>query len=155
MKISFKGINNIKIEKKEYSKTGFYQRLNKNIGYGKKDYTELRITANLTDDKKGDHLRDYLKRTPAEFINKSEPDKIELHLLNLDIPDDNVNLSFFRFNNKNLILVDDCLLPLMTFLARFTREGGQNPDLSENQRKYLNLANNAISKEAMEYIDLR
>ena len=155
MNISFKGINNIKIGKKEYSGIGFYQKNDNTLGCGKKDYTELLISAKLTDDERGNHLSDYLSRTPQMYINKNEPDRVELHIKRFDVPQENLNQSFFKLNNKDLILDNDKKLPIMTFLARFTREGRKNPELSTNQKVYLKLANDSISKESLEYIEMR
>ncbi len=155
MNISFKGINNIKIGKKEYSANGMYQKQDNHIGYRKKNYTELKISVKLTDDERGNHLSDYLKRTPVMYINQQEPDRLELHIKRFDVPEEKLSQSFFKLNNKDLFLNDDRILPLMTFLARFTRESSKNPEMSVNQRKYLKLANNSISKESLEYIDMR
>ena len=155
MNISFKGINNIKIAKKEYSQIGRYPKHNGDTGYAQKYYTEMRISAKLTDDESGNHLSDYLKRTPGMFINHDEPDKIELHIKRFDVPEENISQSAFRLNNKDLILDNDKKLPIMTFLARFTREGRKNPELSTKQKVYLKLANDSISKEALEYIEIR
>ena len=155
MNINFKGINNIKITKKEYSQIGMYPKHNGNAGYAQKDYTEMRISAKLTDDERGNHLSDYLKRAPGMFINHDEPDKIELHIKRFDVPEENISQSAFRLNNKELIIDNDRKLPIMTFLARFTRDGQKNPELSTNQKVYLKLANDSINKESIEYIEIR
>ena len=155
MDISFKGINNIKIAKKQYKQFGTYQNLNNELKQGEKLYTELKISAKLTDDEKGNHLSDYLKRTPKMFINKENPDTLELHVKRFDVPEDMVKQSTFKLNNKDLIINDDKKLPLMTFLARFTRESNKNPELSENQQKYMKFANKSIHKETVDYIENR
>ncbi len=155
MSISFTGINNIKISEKEYSAYGLYQKLNKQIGQGEKNFTEIKISAQLTDDKKGKDLSDYIKRTPNRFINTNSPDSIELHVKRFDVPKEKVNQSSFTLNGKDLILDDDRKLPVMTFLARLTRENAKNPELSQNQQKYLKIANKSIHKEAVEYIETR
>ena len=69
-----------------------------------------------------------------------------------DIP---TNQTMFNVNGKDLILDSDKKLPLMTFLARFTRESAKNPELSENQQKCMKFANQSISNEAMNYIDAK
>ncbi len=122
---------------------------------GEKFYTELKISAKLTDDEKGNHLSDYLKRAPKMFINEENPDTVELHLKRFDVPEDMVNQSTFKLNNKDLIVNDDKKLPLMTFLARLTRESSKNPELSENQQKYMKFANKSIQKETVDYIENR
>lgn len=151
--ISFKGINNLKLAKKEYSNLGFYQKSDNVITHGQKNYTELHIDATLTDDEKGSHLSDYLKKVPYEFINQESPDTIHFNILKIDIPKDNLSYSFFKLNNKNLIIDNNKKLAIMTFLARLTRESSKNPEFSIKKRQYLNLANKSISKEAVEYIE--
>lgn len=155
MDINFKGINNVKIAKKQYKQFGTYQNLSNELKQGEKFYTELKISAKLTDDKKGNHLSDYLKRTPEMFINKENPDTVEFHLKRFDIPEDMVQQSTFKLNNKDLVVNDDKKLPLMTFLARLTRESSKNPELSENQQKCMKFANKSIHKETVDYIENR
>ena len=155
MDINFKGINNIKIAKKQYKQFGTYKNLSNDLKHGEKIYTEVKISAQLTDDKKGNHLSDYLKRTPEMFINKENPDTIELHLKRFDVPEDMVQQSTFKINNKDLVINDDKKLPLMTFLARFTREGINNPELSEKQQKFMKFTNMSIQKETVDYIENR
>lgn len=153
MSINFTGINNVKIGRKQYEQFGMYPNLSGELTRGKKLYTELKISAKLTDDEMGDHLSDYLKRTPKQFINEQNPDSIELHVKRFDVPEDSVNQSMFSLNGKDL-MINDKRLPLMTFLARFTRESSKNQELSENQRQCMKLANKSIHKETVEYIDL-
>ncbi len=155
MDINFKGINNVKIAKKQYKQFGTYQNLSNELKQGEKFYTELKISAKLTDDKKGNHLSDYLKRTPEMFINKENPDTVEFHLKRFDIPEDMVHQSTFKLNNKDLVINDDKKLPMMTFLARLTRESSKNPELSENQQKCMKFANKSIHKETVDYIENR
>ncbi len=155
MDVSFKGINNIKILKKQYKQFGTYQSLNNEYKQGEKFYTELKISAKLTDDAQGKDLSDYLKRTPAMFINKDNPDTVEFHLKRFDVPEDKVKQSTFKLNNKDLIVNDDKKLPLMTFLARLTRESSKNPELSENQQRCMKFANKSIHKETVDYIENR
>lgn len=157
MTVNFTGINNVKILRKQYERIGTYQT--KDFGLeakvGKKLYTEMKISAQLNDDKTGNHLSDYLSSVPGMFKNNKEPDKIELHIKRFDArEDENVNMSMFKLNGKDLIINDNKKLPLMTFLARFTRESAKNPALSEDRRNVMDLANKSIAKETMEYIDL-
>lgn len=153
MNLNFTGINNIKIGKKQYEQTGIYQTLSKELARGEKQYTELKISAQLTDDERGNHLTDFKNRAPKMFINPEKPDTIELHVKRFDVPEDYVSQSMFKLNGKNLVINDHRKLPLMTFLARFTRESSQNHDLSEGQRQCMKLANDSIHKEAVNYIE--
>ena len=155
MSLNFTGINNIKIYQKEYSVYGLYQKLNKGIGQGEKNFTEIKVSAKLTDDEKGKDLTDYLQRVPGRFVNTEKPDTVELHVKRFDVPEEIVNQSSFKLNGKDLILDNDRKLPIMTFLARLTRENAKNPELSQNQQKYLKIANKSIHKETVEYIETR
>ena len=155
MSLNFTGINNIKIGRKEYTAIGMYQKLDNTLARGEKNFTEIKISAKLTDDEKGKDLSDYLKRVPNRFINTANPDTVELHVKRFDVPEEKVNQSSFTLNGKDLILDDDRKLPVMTFLARLTRENAKNPELSQNQQKYLKIANKSIHKEAVEYIETR
>lgn len=159
MTVNFTGINNIKILKAQYERIGAYQTKDQGLELkqGKKLYTEMKLSAKLTDDKAGNDLTDYMTRVPGRFINKNEPDKIELHIKRFDVPEEkeDTNLSLFKLNGKDLIINDNKKLPLMTFLARFTRESAKNPELSKAQQECMQLANKSIAKETMEYIDLQ
>ena len=157
MSINFTGFNNIKIGKKQYEQFGSYCNHNGEILRGKKKYTELKFNTQLTNDQKGNDLDDFLKRTPKKFINEQNPDKLDLRIKRFDIEDSDIdiNQTMFNVNGKDLILDSDKKLPLMTFLARFTRESAKNPELSENQQKCMKVANQSISNEAMNYIDAK
>ena len=157
MSINFTGFNNIKIGKKQYEQFGAYCNHNGEILRGKKKYTELKFNTQLTNDQKGNDLDDFLNRTPKKFINEQNPDKLDLRIKRFDIADADIptNQTMFNVNGKDLILDSDKKLPLMTFLARFTRESAKNLELSENQQKCMKFANQSISNEAMNYIDAK
>lgn len=157
MSINFTGFKNIKIGKKEYEQFGAYCNNYGEIAHGKKKYTELKFNTLLTNDNKGNDLQDFLNRAPKKFINEQNPDKLELHIKRFDITDSDIatNQTMFNVNGKDLILDSDKKLPLMTFLARFTRESAKNPELSENQQKYMKFANKSIQNEAINYIETK
>ena len=155
MNVSFTGFNNIKIGKKQYEQFGAYSTITGEILHDKKLYTELKITTCLTDDKNGNDLTDFFTRVPKKFINTENPDKLELHVKRFDVPSTKTKQTMFSLNGKEIILDSDKKLPLMTFLARFTKESAQNPNLSENQQKCMKLANKSIHNETMNYIETR
>ena len=155
MNVSFTGFNNIKIGKKQYEQFGAYSTAAGKILHDKKFYTELKITTHLTDDKNGSDLTDFFTRSPKKFINPENSDKLELHIKRFDVPATNTKQTMFSLNGKEIVLDSDKKLPLMTFLARFTRESAQNPNLSENQQKCMKFANNSIHNETMNYIETR
>lgn len=153
MSTNFTGINNIKILKKNYDAFGTYKNMYGELQQGNKLYTEMKISAKLTNDQTGNHLTDYIRSTPQYFVNKEQPDTIDLYIKRFDAEDGIVNQSLFKLNDKKLIINEDRKLPLMTFLARFTRESANNPELSTNQQKCMNLANKSIHKETVEYLE--
>lgn len=157
MSINFTGFNNIKIGKKQYEQFGAYCNHYGETTHGKKNYTELKFHTQLTNDNKGNDLQDFLNRAPKKFINEQKPDKLDLHIKRFDIADADTptNQTMFNVNGKDLILDSDKKLPLMTFLARFTRESAKNPELSENQQKCMKFANQSIQNEAVKYIDTK
>ena len=155
MSLNFTGINNIKVGREEYTAIGMYQKLDNTLARGEKNFTEIKISAKLTDDEKGKDLSDYLKRVPNRFVNTANPDTVELHVKRFDVPDEKINQSSFQLNGKDLILDSDRKLPIMTFLARLTRQSSQNPELSTNQRIYMKIANKSIHKESVDYIETR
>lgn len=155
MNISFTGFNNIKIGKKQYEQFGAYSSITGEILHDKKLYTELKISTCLTNDKNGNDLTDFFTRVPKKFINPEQSDKLELHVKNFSVPSTNVRQTMFSLNGKEIVLDSDKKLPLMTFLARFTRESSKNPNLSENQQKCMKFANKSIHNETMNYIETR
>lgn len=154
MSINFTGFQNIKIGKKQYEQFGAYVTSNGKIEHGKKCYSELKFNTKLTNDSKGNDLNDFLDRVPKMFINKENPDALELRVKKFNVNDTKTSQSMFNLNGKDIILDSDKKLPLMTFLARFTRESAKNPELSENQQKCMKMANKSIHNETMNYIDL-
>ncbi len=155
MSLNFTGINNVKIGRKEYTALGTYQKLDKTLARGEKNFTEIKISAKLNDNEQGKDLSDYMTRVPKKFINTEHPDTIELHVKRFDVPNEKVNQSSFKLNGQDLILDSDKKLPIMTFLARLTRQSSQNPELSTNQQKYLKIANKSIHKETVDYIETK
>lgn len=155
MDISFTGFNNIKIGKKQYEQFGTYCTNSGNLLRDTKHYTELKITTLLTDNETGNDLTDFFVRAPKKFINPENPDKLDFHIKRFDVPSTKTQQTSFTLNGKDIILDSDKKLPLMTFLARFTRESSKNPNLSENQQKCMNFVNNSIFNETMNYIETR
>lgn len=152
MKVSFTGIDNLKILRKQYNIDDSKKDPNPHMILGDRYYSEIIISGNLTD-KSGNHLSDYKSKVPKSFINHNEPDKFELHMKRYDIPKLDLHHSAFKFNGKNLLFDSDEKLSLFTFLARLTRDGAKDPNFSENQHKVMNFVNQSIHKEVSEYMD--
>ena len=102
MSTNFTGINNIKILKKNYDAFGTYRNMYGELQQGNKLYTEMKISAKLTNDQTGNHLTDYIKSTPQYFVNKEQPDTIDFYIKRFDAGDEPVNQSMFKLNDKKL-----------------------------------------------------
>ncbi|MCD8377657.1 MAG: hypothetical protein LUB59_02580 [Candidatus Gastranaerophilales bacterium] len=154
--INFTGIQNIKICKKHYSENGLYLGLDNKLKQGAKDMTEVKLSAKLTNDEKGNDLDDYRRRLPNKnFFDPENSDTVELHLKRADMKEDMISQSTFNLNGKPLIIDNDKKLPILTFFARLTRESAQNPEMSEGKKEYLKLINESIHKEAVDFIENR
>lgn len=160
--ISFTGIQNLYIGKKNYSNYGSYLSLDGNLKQGKKDYTDVLIKCKLTDDKYGNHLSEFYetlsKSRPCyhvNCINNKAPDEFILRMKHFNVKDDpiDVNNSIFFINDYQIMLDERQVLSLYTFMAKITRLIANAKGPSENQKQYAKLVNHAIHNEAMNYID--
>lgn len=160
--ISFTGINNLYIGKKTYSKVGSYLSNDSKLKQGNKNYTLIKISADLTDDQNGSDLTDFKtalsKCRPCyqiNCINKEQPNKIELLVKRSDIQDDigKSSHSIFSINNYEIMLDEKQILPLFTYMAKLTRKIAKLQTTSENQKYYANLANKYIDTEARNFIE--
>ena len=170
-RISFTGINNIKIYKKTYEQFGSYLPANYAykkgeiqdvMSYGKKKYNEIIINCDLTDDTFGADLtmfREALKNSQLQYefncVDKSNPNYISLFLKRFDVRDEigHTSNSEFKINGCPILLNDRGVLPIYSFIARLTRKISEMQELSEPQRKCANFVNKSVHKEAVEFIE--
>lgn len=162
MQISFNGIKNLHIGKKEYELYGSYVTPDSFVKQGNKNITEVKISCNLTDDSDGNDLSEFRKalQKSGEYyqincINKHEPDKLELRLFRQDIKDsrDKITNSEFRINGRHILLKDKAQLPLFTYMAHLTRKIAGQPNVSQAQKYYSNLVNQSVADEAVKFIE--
>jgi len=160
--ISFTGIQNLYVGKRNYSKYGSYLSLDGNVKQGNKDFTEVLIKCKLTDDKYGNHLSEFnevlSKSRPCyhvNCINKKAPDEIKLLMKHFNVQDDpiDVNNSEFFINDYQIMLDEKQVLPLFSFMAKITRLITNAKGPTENQKQYAKFVNNAVHNEAMNYIE--
>lgn len=163
--ISFTGIKNLYIGKNCYNKFGSYVSSLGEIKQGEKEVTEMKIKCQLTDNKdvNGNDLSDFfrcLSKSGQKYldncVDKSNPDTLDLFIRRNDIKDDieKVSYSTFKVNGFDLLAASNKVMPLFTYLAKFTREIVPNSAKSENQKAFLRLANRSICEEVSKYFEL-
>lgn len=163
MQVSFNGINNIRIFKKEYVKYGAYVTQDNKVKQGDKHYTVVKISCNLSDDKEGNDLtkfRNALRNSGAEYeancINPQEPDKFALTLTRQDVKDTkgHVSMSDFMINNFDVMLNSREVLPMFSYIAYLSRRIAGIESLSQSRRDCINLINKSAENEAVKFIEL-
>ncbi len=162
MDVSFTGINNLYVGKKQYSKLGSYLAQNSEIRQGKNNYTLIKLGADLTDDETGKDLTDF-KTTLSKCrpcyqkncINPQNPNHIDFLVIRKEVKNaiGTLRSSLLQLNNTDILLNEREILPLLTFLAKFTRKIASGKTTSEAQKYYANLANESIQKEAVNIIE--
>ena len=163
MKISFKGIENIKILKAENKKNGYYLDDEKTPHPVTEDLKQVIITGNLTNDVYGKDLSDYknalekvLNKTHMEYYDAENNNNFEIHLNKRDLIFENSKKkdNTLLLNKRKLFLNNDEILPIYSFMAKLITKLTQRNDLSEHQKKYLNIVGNAIKEDVYEYLDI-
>ena len=161
MEVSFKGINNLYIGKKTYSKFGSYLSHNGQIKQGQKNYTDILIRCNLVDDARGDDFKEFLKTLEkcrkhyqTDCINMQNPSQIRLVMQHFSVPDGtNVQNSNFKINDCDILLTERKALPLFTFIAKLTRIIAFAKGPSEAYKNCAKFVNAAAHNEAMNFIE--
>lgn len=168
MSISFTGIKDCKVYKKEYTKEGIYEDENGDFRRGPKKYNEVLMTARLTDDKDGDHLTQYLMSLPVGYENTKGHDLVNIHLTkftpeeneddaylpNLSYSDEANNVSMLKLNGREFNINNDNKLQIASFLAHMTKRDIDLTGLNANQKKYANAINKSIHEKACTYLDI-
>ena len=162
MEVSFTGIKNLYIGKKTYSKFGSYVTNNGVIKQGDKNYIDVLIKCDLTDDAQGNHLSEFhealAKCRPCyqvNCINHQKPNQFTLLMKHFGVKDDVVDVlnSNFKINDYDIMLDEREILPLFSYMAKITRQIAYAKGVSENQQQYAKLVNHGIHNEAVNYID--
>ncbi len=173
MNISFTGINNLKIKALKFDTYGSYLNNTSEIVQGDKYYTLVSIKADLDGTiMQGEntnqaefvpHITQYFEslRKLKHFVlaqrilKLDAPGEIELIMKHFNAPDNlgNVDMATFNLNGEDIPLLHRNVLPLYSFLARFTKDILKCIELPEGARKYVKLVNDSISREAEEFIE--
>lgn len=162
MEVSFTGIHNLHIGKKTYSKFGSYVDSTGIIKRGNKDYTEVLIKCDLSDDAQGNHLSEFhetlSKCRPCyhvNCINHQKPNQFTLLMKHFGVKDDVADVlnSNFKINDYDIMLDEREILPLFSFMAKITRQIANEKGLSDIQKLYAKFVNYGIHNEAVNYIE--
>lgn len=162
MQVSFNGINNVRIFKKEYAKYGAYIAQDNNVKQGDKHYTVVKISCNLSDDENGMDLTEFRNalaksgdRYESNCINHQEPDKVELILTRQDVKDTkgHVSMSDFMINNFEIMLNSKETLPMFSYIARLSRKIASLEGLNQPRKDCINLINKSAEDEAVKFIE--
>ena len=159
MDINFTGITNLKIVKSKNPVTsyGLYPSVTGELKMGEKTANRYKLCFNLT----GKDLDEFIMAMSKSQhgVNtgyfKGEPNKFELLLTKYDIEDDIAKTSFnvFRLNDENISLTRRPELKIYEYLAHFTKNLIKNFNLSDNQKRLVNLINKSIQDDAVEFIE--
>ncbi len=162
MEVSFTGINNLYIGKKVYSKFGSYINDSGITKRGQKNYTDVLIKCDLTDDAQGNHLDEFYKTLSqcrpcyqVNCINHEKPNHIELLMSHFGVEDGDSKVlnSNFKINNYDIMLDERQILPLFSYMAKLTKTIANAKGPSENQKEYAMFVNHAVHNEAVNYIE--
>ncbi|MDE6138209.1 MAG: hypothetical protein K2F57_01915 [Candidatus Gastranaerophilales bacterium] len=162
MEISFTGIQNLYIGKKTYSKFGSYVTNSGMVKRGNKEYTDVLIKCDLTDDAQGKHLSEFYETLAkcrpcyqVNCINREKPNHFKLLMKHFGVEDGDVNVlnSSFKINDYDIMLDERQILPLFSFMAKITRQIAHAKGPSDAQKEYAKFVNHGIHNEAMNYIE--
>ncbi len=155
MSINFTGINNI------ISETN--QKISEKLGQESKSYLKnVSLTMNLNDVENKDlfefkqALQNSTNYCRKKCLNKKQPDKLNIYCENItEIENTNKeSYSTFDINGTTLLLDEDGVLPIFTYIAKLTKKISQNINLPDNDRKAAEFINNKIQEEAVRYFDM-
>lgn len=162
MEVSFTGIKNLYIGKKTYSRIGSYLNSKGQIKRGNKDYTDILIKCDLTDDEQGKHLSEFQEtlrkcRPCYEFncVNSQKPNHFRLIMSHFGVKDDIVDVqnSTFKINDYDIMLDEREILPLFSFMAKITRQIANAKGPTEAYKEHAKFVNYAIHNEAVNFIE--
>lgn len=162
MEVSFTGINNVRIFKKSYQKMGSYLSNDSTVKQGNKQYLDVLIQCDLTDDTLGKDLTEFKETLQkcrpcyqVNCVNAKQPNHVSLMSSTSLVKDTFgvVSNSTFKINNYDIMLDERQILPMYSFMAHLTRKISQLADLSPQKQQCANFVNKAIDKEAVNFIE--
>lgn len=168
MSISFTGIKDCRVFKKEYERNGIYEDSEGVFRKGPKRYNETMITARLTDDKDGNHLSEYLSSMPEGYENTQGKDLVMVHVTRMKPvdTDEGLYLPNLRYsiepqemlkvelNDKIFNMNRDEDMSMASFLAHMTGRDLDKTGMNERQQECAKVINKAIEEKVYEFLDI-
>lgn len=163
MKVSFNGIYNTNIIQYDYEKYGAYLSNDNKIKLGNKYCTLLEVNCNLADDEYGNdltHFKTALSKCDVFYqnncIDNNEPNKLCLFLKREDVKDakGHISQSVFSINGCPIILEDENILPLYTYMAYFSKKLANLHEISAAGKYYMNFLNKSVDEEARKFLGI-
>lgn len=174
MSINFTGIKNLDIKIFKAEGYGFYLNNAHKIEQGDKYYTIVSLKADIDGTViKGEnvdapnfkpHFTQYFEALQKlkhfvlaqKILGIDQQDKIEIIMKHFHAPDNlgTVSQASFMLNGQEVPLVHRNVLPLYSFMARITKDVLQFFKLRPETRDSVQLMNDAIVKEAEEFIEI-
>lgn len=162
MEVSFTGINNVRIFKKSYQKIGSYLSNDSTVKQGNKQYLDVLIQCDLTDDALGKDLTEFketLKKCrpcyQVNCVNSKQSNHVSL-MSSTSLAKDTFGIarnSTFKINGYDIMLDERQILPMYSFMAHLTRKISQMADLSHEKQQCASFVNKAIDTEAVNFIE--
>lgn len=161
MEVSFKGISNLYMAKRNYSRFGSYLANNGTIKKGDKNYTDILIRCQLLDDHCGNDFSDFIRALAKcsphyknNCINPQKSNQLELSLTHFNVKDGaGCENSTFKINDCDILLNSQETLPIFTFMAKLTRTIAFAIGPSDNQKALAKFFNAAVHNEAVHFIE--
>ena len=158
--LTFTGINKVYIGRKVYSRIGSYFDNMGRIKQGEKNYKEILIRCNLTDDKNGKDYTDFVQALDkssgsyqSRCISRKCDEPISLLVKRCTVDESKITNSNFVLNGIDILPNDREVLPLFSYLARLTNKIAELTQTSKAQAEVLKTANKSIHEEAVKFID--
>ena len=158
MTVSFTGLNNLKITKvKPKGVRGIVRTPEQDYSVDVKQ-TNIEISFNLTNDCDGNDLNEifsvYSKAGRNYAFNPQKPNEIKITLINKEVenhPEVPIHKSL-RVNDQDMDIQTRNDLGIYTYFAKITQRLKNTTD-SENQKKCIDMVNQTIQEQAVDYIE--
>lgn len=163
MKISFKGIENLKILKHEQEKDGQLLLTDGKSLPVKEKIQTVKVKCKLTNEN-GNDLTAYsnatekvLSNTGMDYREPGKEDECTITVKNIKrrVNGKNYYDSKLFLNDFQLELQDDTLLPIYSYLAKLTKKLTNTDITGSNQKPYTQGINNVIQEKACQYFDVK
>ena len=155
MSVSFTGLSNIKVQRAKKQTIGTFQSADNKLKKGNLNLTVIKLNFDLTGEDM-EELQTALEKSGRDYsCNTQAPDTVELYLKNVSSDDGVVPVtdSLLKMNNQDINIMRRRDLGFYTYLAALTKKMINMPELSVDQKFYINLVNEAIHNKAVYFIE--